>query len=164
MRPSARMFSAGPQLCAYIPVMRANRDGAHTGALANAFWYRTPCAASASMAGVRARVSPYAPMNGLLSSLTSHRMLGRPVGAAGPAAGAAAGAVCAACAVELASRVASTTVVSRPGSRDATTAPAPTVSTVRRLASYPAISALRSRDERQYRAVRLIRRIAVTGG
>ncbi|GAB2826789.1 hypothetical protein GCM10022221_26110 [Actinocorallia aurea] len=52
------MFSAGPQLSGGIPVRIANRAGAHTGALENAFSYRTPSRASLSSVGVRARPSP----------------------------------------------------------------------------------------------------------
>ena len=60
----------------YIPVIIVDLAGAHTGAVAKACVYRTAFVANLSIFGVCAKVSPYAPIRGLLSSLTIQRMLG----------------------------------------------------------------------------------------
>src|SRR5688500_11699809 len=80
------MLCAGPHDSAYLPVISENRDGAHTGAVEYAVSYRTPSRANASRFGVRANGSPYAPMNGLLSSLRNHTKFGRPTPCASAAA------------------------------------------------------------------------------
>src|SRR5687768_3544698 len=57
-----------------MPVMIAARLGAHTGAVVNARVYRTDSFAKRSRVGVRARVSPYAPRRGLMSSFEIQTM------------------------------------------------------------------------------------------
>src|SRR5262245_48227916 len=62
---------------AYVPRMIDEREGAHTPIGAKAFRYRIPSAASRSMLGVTAYVSPKLAMLGLMSSTVSHKMFGR---------------------------------------------------------------------------------------
>ena len=54
---SVRMWWV-PRLTGCMPVITALRDGAHTGAVVNAFVHSAPSAASRSRFGVRATGSP----------------------------------------------------------------------------------------------------------
>src|SRR5262245_47766307 len=83
-----------------MPVMIAARLGAHTGAVVNACVYLADSRANRSRTGVRASVSPYAPMCGLISSFEIHTMLGRACNA---------GAFCAAEALAVAATIESAT-------------------------------------------------------
>src|SRR5689334_4544924 len=71
------MCAAGAFDSGAIAVIIEYRDGAHTGEAEYAHRYVTPSRASASIVGVRASGSPYAPTKGLLSSLMSHSTFGR---------------------------------------------------------------------------------------
>jgi len=62
---------------AYMPVIKHERDGAHTPIGAKACVYRTPCVASRSMFGETAYASPKQPKFGLMSSHVNHKMFGR---------------------------------------------------------------------------------------
>ena len=59
-----------------MPVMKAERLGAQTGAVANTRVYRTPCVASLSRLGVCTPCRPKHPKSKLQLSVINQRMLG----------------------------------------------------------------------------------------
>ena len=59
-----------------MPVMKAERLGAQTGAVANTRVYRTPCVASLSKLGVCTPCRPKHPKSKLQLSVINQRMLG----------------------------------------------------------------------------------------
>ena len=59
-----------------MPVMKAERLGAQTGAVANTRVYRTPCVASLSKLGVCTPCRPKHPKSQLQLSVINQRMLG----------------------------------------------------------------------------------------